>query len=1595
MFRQNLPYQPYQSRQQTTGRQYLGTVINKPYIPIKEINEDKKKSFFMTILDGDINKIQLAISELNMGLNILNEENKSPIHIVLENNSSGLREMQKYEIIQLLIDNGASVSAYDVNNITPLHLASKYQYPKIVELLIKYGADTNVIDSNSMCPLHYATQGFTESCKPKKRPVGALIPSNVKTEKGKLTSLEFQELVKQTMEILESKHFKLYLTHIGKIFEKVGDIYPFDLENEKKSFIREINEKIAEPYITNMEKKTFIEMKIGNLIRSINLIAENKLSKTLRPLDIGTHNVDGWAPLNTNSKILPREGIEYTQDNIRNNFNRNAEKIFNQLTIELNNFNIKSNKLSDIDEKIYMYIHHVRQVNANAKINKIIGSEGVVKISPVDGGFEVDDDVLQQLFVINDNYPFYQEININQRSQINDLEDRDRQNELVKIFRGPKTQRNLLGKYATTYVLTDDRQNTEGVNKGDFVDEKLLNTGELLGNRIKNNRISPFNTFPENSDTRFKNANNDSYYYISNIILAIRQIKKHIANITENVNQMKKQFIEYEYLYELYQTIIPNIYLSLFNIFQNISLVEYEKNRAVAKTNEINKLFVDNYNKNREHPYSYLLEYASECLENINKLINDTQNESKYIFDICLRITEKLNSVIGLANIKAGVNYIENFFNDFTNAQFDTPYDIFDRELAELKYPPKNINQYSKYFTIIRRNNDYDRNKKTFYTTYSPFIDVSDNLHFANYIINTKYDVHNGQNFRYTPSYGNALIAPLQIVNANSDIQNGYMEINSNLNINYTDERFDTRGTFGVKQLSDTQIKGSDFIFGSIGTSLDEYLYNAKYWLVQKLIEVLNKTDFIDNTTMLVGDIDMQNRIDTNNTKYKMYLQKLGFIGDVDTALFINAGKIADELIIVHIKKVMYKNINDYIKKFIDSTYTEIPLTLDTLFKIDTGFSLKLQELYREFDEQIIDDQKTDDQNFYMHTVNVMENEREMQYPEQFQIYNTNYHSLSEMIEKQCYNINIDVLKQLIRKTNNLNAKDRNGSSPIFYSIKNLHYDSVKELIDSKKVNVFVDLVKNKRGLTPYHYALAGYNHHINTVANNGSTVRQIINYFCDPVYKQIRDTIEGVPEYKNNVVKYLDIIFPQLLIMFNNLLAFYAKSYNGKWTYDKQQEFEILLSDNNIIYDNTLTLPLLEKLGEDIIYNSITKLTLKNRLDNTNKQNDNTNKKISQIMHAIQQLKNEAKNETGIRKKQIEYKLSKLNSIKNTLERNNIINANKLESIKNGLDTNKNIIIGKINSRTNRLTKNPSYLARKSITGNYNNAFKTVSDVYKDIFNIAINQNKQHENGYEDHFLYNAVWKLNVNDERRLNNISNINLVVVLLEKKILKVLETNNRNAIANAEINLQTIRDLYKNVFTNNIENYFDLKQEYNVEENYILYEVMEIITHIVKHVICSNFYYAIINVCTKYVSTTKNNMTVDELHETVNRMINPNYNDNKAMPENTLYNYILNVMPTKIVKLKLNIYDGDFDEDRNFKAIDECFINIKNILTEYVKSDSSLIVNLDTYVFGYYKNLFDLTIPLMKVSLDNYCRFIINNNRHIQIMHELLLKTMNEF
>ena len=1664
--------------------------INILHIPFKTVNENGISQLFVSVLTNDYINIKRVLSDFNIALNVRNDDGQTLIHAVLNNQSTMLEDEEKYELVKFLIDHGTSVSSYDKNNVTPLHLAAKYQYSNIVKLLLENGADPNPVDSQGMNPLHYASQANIVNCEPKKK-VDSLIPKpEKKTQDNERLSLDnerLRNLAINIIDILHTPNFIKYIIHIKKSLENIPQLFPKEIEQLKIDMNQEISKIFLDKTLDDKQKAGKIKNKTMEFVTNLNKTIQNKLGESLRTIDIHPRENDGWSPnmqkdtTDLFTKILPIKKVENIGDELNKKFYTDFQTFFSkELFINISNLEKNGDNLVDNKNNIFLNIHKIMQLNFAAYFNKNIEGGKVFQ----NRTFEVDTVKLRKLILHKNPAKIeYNELNIIGFADPNEEFLASENQDPVKTVRGTQRQIRIW-------------------KKNNIIPQEVPLSDDALDGKVPANniRVGSNPQFPQGYDFRvfyllfhgdattryltpIPNPNNyegEAFYFISVLAFSINQINLHINSIKNNMDSIIHQF-RIGYTYEIYHRLITNSYTSCINIVQNVRLGLTERDYVNVVVKNLRNEFSRRFLQFPNHMYSFLFEVAVSTIDTMIEEIKAIYDTFNSVYGNVNSLINNLNHIVDNLNQKSGLEFSKSFFNNFTEPSTSNLSNLYDAPFLPLKKLPDDFTDgYLKEFPIGM---DLNSIRIKIYEKYIPTINSN---HYPRYaydpgsidpaqIPNLKIFLSSGVNFspddRVTPQIPVNDIKPRSgflsqfpfNVNKGQDeplpvgidyekIKFGILNdesLYSNETSPFTPpnkiqlkaailKSFATPlevlvGMIGFYVLPGYKVYKNQPVFNSMGPYLDNHINTIKYLLVQKIIEVYNNFNIIDHgilylpgatgstgptgpqgptgstgATGTTGD-DVKDRAIALKEKFINNLKTiLPQDNQINSILFTTIGKITDRLLITHIQNSTTSGINRYLQTFISGIKTNPKYTAifdifpnNFLLLPDTGFELNFTNLFEELIESFkIPPDPLDplDFNTTMYTVSTMEKEKSPK--NQKELYNPNYTLMDKNIEKLCYDINIDVIKELTKYNTNINLKDITGSTPLFYAIETLDKDLISELVNNG-AEVFNVKIKNNLNLTPFQFALSMYSFNNRSFNNNSFSIKKLLSTFTNTMTNDVIKTLEANENYKNNIVRFISIIFSQLILMYNNLLYFYAKSYINGWTFDKQKKLENILDKNGMIMSIQNKLPILESIPEESIKNSISVDVLNQRIDIYNEEINKIEKEINTRQNSVDNLRKELKDQQSkpfSTQERIDALNSQIRSIEPEIQTfkgsKDIVNRNKTNLISKTKEKEKTIFTD-INTRLGQFVLNKKYLGEIKI-----------SKLYDNIFDYVVESNKlqdiKKETGHEDYLLYTKIWDLLTKDDARLKNINNIHLTITQLQANEINILNsTSDKNILLNTKNELETISDLYSTIFVKIINDLNDLPQYYDINENYVLNELINIIEHVVSHTLCANFYYSIVKTITKYllsINPKEINLNGNNhnkfIKELVNRIVDANYGDVKSEPR--LKQYIIDQLPLQLIKFLLNIYSKD--EDPTINSIDSLFDNIINIILSNgifpINRDASLITNLTEYVFPYYKELFSIIIPFMKTVLDNYNRFIINEANLIVIITELLSKSISE-
>jgi len=127
----------------TRSRKTGWVSVSLPVVETEEVKpEDQDLSYWAGL--GDEEKVLEAIKEL-ADIDKVDAQGQTPLHWACDNGYA--------KVVEILLDNGASINSKDNDGMTPLHYACMCEHANVVELLLKRGADPSIIDDDGFSPV--------------------------------------------------------------------------------------------------------------------------------------------------------------------------------------------------------------------------------------------------------------------------------------------------------------------------------------------------------------------------------------------------------------------------------------------------------------------------------------------------------------------------------------------------------------------------------------------------------------------------------------------------------------------------------------------------------------------------------------------------------------------------------------------------------------------------------------------------------------------------------------------------------------------------------------------------------------------------------------------------------------------------------------------------------------------------------------------------------------------------------------------------------------------------------------------------------------------------------------------------------------------------------------------------------------------------------------------------------------------------------------------------------------------------------------------------------------------------------------------------
>ncbi len=1278
------------------------TIFDKPFIEDNRARNDKIifRELQAGLLTGSLQAIKSILSNYDGSLNVRDTDQNTLLHIVLKQEKTILTSDDKYSLVEYLIMNNVPITK-NSHNITPLHLACKYQYEKIIKLLINKGADVNAVDDYKMTPLHYLVRGNIDKCAHKQK---------IKEITGRVIIKSDTKNINEIGEVLiallsdNSGSYKQYIKHINNIIYSIDKIFENEFTEKIKKFTVDYVKKLAD---NKNNQKTIDELIIAK-IEDLNKVISDKLKKTIEdnikidPYFVDDNNNKGIDPTENPDNDPMRKIMLNDVTYIQNFTTQTKLKIDNSITSlkQMSNDILKNIQKSDSNIILaFNKIHDILHLNESLKIN------GFDTVDPTKSlNMSLSSDQLNNIIL-------YPNKNI-------DFKSPDVTNEDGFNMKYHTTADDILPKYSKLNIPRVDSKlyktnPTNFPNTYDITDDStILATSHayLLGKKLRVG-VGPVINVSPLKDTYTINgvAKPDiSIYFISPLYNYLQRIVYYWKNCENNLLALYDHITQNEPYYgQTYNYLLTFIIIDIINICTCIRFTLVEKDNVIYRhLHELKNKF-DGLQNSQTSALGYIYTWIIEYISEIETKISEAYQIFGKIYDSLVNLIGKLNELIDNINTEQSNRLITEFNKNFLDKTI-TINSIYNLPLKKINSLPKDIQSYSEKFFL---NNQINKKDLVEY-----FI-----LHTSD-----KYPLA-----YYTPSSSTATITPkrpFDDTNINFDFDeqkqnNGFLFDNKPFlnEIKPVIPDTDTVDTVGgeirvVKGPAifnkDTEYKQdtSTEILLNINNKIDDHIYLIKHNIIKNLIKEINIGQDANSDTPIIKSAkkiqeDIKNKFSINDEK------------TIRIIFNVVLGKLIHKLLVQYIKMIVKRTCDEIIRNTVKNISISTKQYLAPDAKIynvtDTGYQMNLNEIYDDIIEYIINNPSIAP-NMYQSNLEIIENNikddnAEYNHP----VYDYAYNHISD---DKCYKFTPKIVDLLYAQRCKINQPDETGSTPLYYAIESQSLEMVEKLISlGATINNLSST--NLTNITPYSYAKILYIKHINKIYEHNN-LSNLQNVFCKPYYDHVIDTIKSTFDH-NNVIRHLDIMYPTLLILYNQILNSYSKNTmigQSSWN-NNNNNYQLLTTilNNGILPSNDMKkIPLIG-------------VNISNLMDT----------KLSVLANYESKLRDSTSNISSI-----QSQLNKISSIKTTYQQElqnklfDNIDAHIITSPTSVIETQENIV-KYIND--NELYKNlwKTYIQQISTTNTFDNIHLSMS-----IFELE-SVNKDKSNGCElISLFYNNIMK-------------------------------------------------------------------------------------------------------------------------------------------------------------------------------------------------------------------------------------------------------------
>lgn len=1557
-------------RSKFTGpTQFRQNIKQKYNLPEKKIDETLITRMFYLLDEGNIEKIKQFIHGNRMLLNVKNTDGDGPIHIILK--SANMIDDDKIILVKYFLLNGASPTLYNKFNITPLHIAVQKQIPEIVDLLLKYKADINAQDSNNMIPLHYAIIGDTSPCPVQKDVINTDISKKNKLQKNNDI---IKMLINETSKfILQHQPTKMYFENIFNNIGNYDELYKNEINTNKQTLYKKINEIIDNIDIDMNEKQQLITTEITNMMNNIKSIFTKDIFNAMN--DMTDYYLYNDNAIEFNTSKMPDEMIyKHTHKTINDTLTD-----MNKIILDMEKILTDSTSGSTIlISNLCNYLKDVRWINRNLEI-KYKWIPLPQKIT--DSGSEfVYFEVLEFYDSTNGTTPYGKYIAIDPSTNTPNMFYKERINVPVNHEQLDELYKYTNLTYNINPILIKDINMdiiTTYTNVLNYARDISIN--ELYADKYNdNNKPPPRTTLPV-----LHYNNNNNYHHKFNTLkikMPIDDWNRKLSSlgftpqeITEIETHMNgASYANREYFDTLYTNDTNNILSSFINnvlsydtyIIYNVSykhrMIKPISDNAVITffkpiyiINILIKKLIQNviYNiqllgtyLDKDETWYSMMHIIPSIMIEITILIHLLKS-----FDI--EYTTHKNKFTQIQKLFLDKKNNDNVKNNNDNKLYDIAIDKLNEANSQMEQLHDN---YRRFFILI----------KTLSDKYNFILDQISDLH-GYYHMKSYYNNFQGNNI------------------TNDQYNIGY---------NFFDTPFDNfkLNLKNYKTITDIESVDTDRLFDIFLNPM--FSYNGTYYIerasINTILDILKNNNYIikyphygidtevgetyifpenlDGNLSTVRDkqtfLQLQKYAPNTGQAHPYLRDKFKFINIQVENPYEEYKKNTNKTVIKGIIGNHYLFIKYYLIHYVVNyilTQNDL-LTRDILAKLLEYKNKYINEL--NLNNQI-NEFKTNHIKLLVKIVNQMLNNHLKYYitekarlisynilasnqiipettlylfkPDQYISETKLLPTINEVLSHVNYPLydtimHDEIFKEIDEKLDIFKSTDgtcykikpqiiemlvNNGSN--IGQIDNLGKYPISYAIDSKNLSIIklmtqlngIEYYKNSKQITNYFNTI--FLETIHEIVNNAS-----YNKFYERYKNKLIKKLESKPEINTNILSSIELTIPMLMSLLNSMLFYSIINYKYGWTKEKTDELmKIIATTRNNRGQGKYVGPILYQIL------SSKKLTI----EMNNLQQTTLMKEINKIETKIEYLKNssrELNNDKQLYGQPMpntpiydKFRINQLDTAITQSAKELNYETSKINTINTNKDIPHNIVIN-----TTDIKKNIDsvFVSLKSISSTYNGIFRDV-----------MNNNP---NDYSNIFLYKSLWKNYTNNLNHSDFITNIHLVS-------LEHLELNVKNNVPTHETVLNVLK-----TFNEIARDYMELPNEYNDNVNYYLTETINLITHTITHTIFIYLFATIIK------------MIIKQLNESNFEQYNLKEMVDKFMLNSHLYEYIFSEMPRKYVKITLKIFDGDDDPD-HLLTEDKLFSELQNKIligaTGIINIGDNFTKNLNGFVIPYYK------------------------------------------